>query len=290
MKQLWQGAYFRIQIRIRKDMRHLLIILFSGGLLLCSSTVAQAEASKGLVDKISLQLGWERLKYEENEPDTDLDSEAELNNLVLGIEALKRWEHFFCGARTVFPVLLGDDQEEVTRSGASVQTDTLEFRWIRIDGFLGYPLKPWFNPYLGFRWSEVRQERTNFKVAGTPFDLKSVEKVTSWNLLFGVRGVGDITPRLDWNYHLEFFLPLDVEVTNSALSGFEASDRDGHALELKTGMDYSYTESILFGFTLYGGWVHWAGSDWKPFDGGLAKWPENDTYYLGAGLNVSYKF
>jgi hypothetical protein len=266
------------------------IVLLVGSCLLFFSKSIFAQSNSGIQSKISLGLGWEGLKYEEDEPDTDLDSEAELNNLVVGIEGLKRWEHFFCGAKAIFPVLLGDDQEEVTRAGASYQTDTLEVRWIRIDGFLGYPVRPWFNPYVGFRWSEFRQERTNFEVAGTSIDLRAVEKVKSWNLLLGVRGVGAITPRLGWNYHLEFFVPLDVEVTNSALSGFEASDRDGHALELKTGIDYSYTESILFGFTLYGGWVHWDGSDWKPFDGGLAKWPENDTYYLGAGLNVSYQF
>jgi hypothetical protein len=271
-------------------MRLLLIILLSASFFLCGSTPVFAEASRELTSKISLRLGWEGLKYEEHEPDTGLDSEAELNNLVLGVEGLKRWEHFFCGARAVFPVLLGDDQEEVTRSGAFFQTDTLEIRWIRIDGFLGYPLRPWFNPYAGFRWSESRQERTNFEVAGNFIDLRSVEKVKSWSLLLGVRGVGNISPRLGWNYHLEFFVPLDVEVTNSALSGFKVSDSNGHALELKTGIDYSYTDSIVFGFILYGGWAHWEGSDWKPFDGGLAKWPENDTYYLGAGLNVSYMF
>ena len=281
---------FGVEIIIRKDMRLVLIILFSTGLLFCNSVPVVAETNRGLVNQISLQLGWEGLKYEEHEPDTGLDSKAEVNNLVLGIEALKRWEHFFCGAKAVFPVLLGDDREEVTRSGASYQTDTLEIRWIRIDGFLGYPLRPWFNPYAGLRWSEFRQERTNFEVAGTTVDLRSVEKVKSWSLLLGVRGVGKIAPRLDWKYHMEFLVPLDVKVTNSALAGFEVSDSDGHAFDLKTGIDYSYTDSILFGFILYGGWVHWEGSGWKPFDGGLAKWPENDTYYLGAGLNVSYKF
>jgi hypothetical protein len=271
-------------------MRLLLIIIMSFGLLLCTASVVQAEADRGLVDKISLQLGWEGLKYEEHEPDTGLDSEAELNNLVLSIQGLKRWKRFFCGTRAFFPVLLGDDREEVSLSSASYQTDTLEISWIRIDGFLGYPLRPWFNPYLGFRWSQFRQERTNFEVAGTFVDLRSVEKVESWNLLLGVRGVGNITPRLGWNYQLEFFLPVDVKVTNSALPGFEAADTDGQAVELQTGIDYSYTESLLFGFTLYGGWVHWRGSDWKQFDGGMAKWPQNDTYYLGAGLNLSYRF
>jgi hypothetical protein len=271
-------------------MRLLLIILLSGNFLLCISAPVLAEANKGLASKISLRVGWEWLKYEEHEPDTNLDSKAELNNLVLGIEGLKRWKHLYCGVKAVFPVLLDDDQEEVTRSGASFQTDTLEIRWVRIDGFLGYPLKHWANPYVGFRWAEFRQERTDFKVAGTPVDLKSVEKVKSWNLLLGVRGLGDITSRLGWNYHAEFFIPLDVKVTNSALSGFDASDRDGLSLELKAGIDYFYTESILFGFIFYGGWVHWEGSDWKSFDGSIAKWPENDTYYIGAGLNVSYKF
>ena len=49
----------------------------------------------------------------------------------------------------------------------------------------------------------------------------------------GGRGVGNFTPRLRWNYWLEYFLPLNVGVTNSAVPGSKATDKDGYVLELK---------------------------------------------------------
>jgi hypothetical protein len=163
-------------------------------------------------------------------------------------------------------------------------------RWIRIDGFLGYPLKDWANPYLGVRWSEVRQERTNFVLSGAPVDLRAVEEVISWNLLLGVRGGGNITPRLRWNYWMEYFLPLSVDVTNSAVPGFKATDREGYTVELKGGVDYFFKGPLALGLLFYGGRMHWNGSDWKSVDHVLAKWPENDTFYLGGGLKITYKF
>lgn len=249
-----------------------------------------ADPKRGVESQISLGLAWERIEYREHEPDTGIDSKAKLNSLLVGIEGLKRWKYLFGGVRTKFPIFLESGNEEVTRSDQSFQTDTLELRWIRIDGFLGYPLRYWANPYLGIRWSMVRQERTNFVVAAIPVDLRSVEEVISWNLLFGIRGVGNFTPRLRWNYWLEYFLPLNVEVTNSAVPGFKATDKDGYMLELKGGVDYLYTESLGFGLLVYGGWMHWNGSDWKTLDHVLAKWPENDTLYVGGGVEITYKF
>ena len=249
-----------------------------------------ANSNTGIGTQISVGFGLELLEYKEHEKNTETESAAKLHNPVFGIEGLKRWEYLFCGVRPVFPVFLGDGQEETTHSGKSFQKDTLELRWIRIDGFLGYSLINWINPYLGIRWSEVRQERTNFIVAGNPVELQSLEEVKSWSLLLGIRGVGNFTPRMKWNYGMEYFLPLAVEVTNTALPGFKASDRDGHTLEFKGGFDYSYTDSISFGLMLYGGWMHWRGSEWKSFGNSLVKWPENDTLYLGGWLRGTYSF
>lgn len=265
-------------------------ILLSSSLLLFTCSSIFANSNRGIESQISLGIGWEQLEYKEHEKDTGLDSKAKLNSLVVGVEGLKRWEYLFCGIKSVFPVFLEGDQEEVTRYGRSFQKDNLELGWIRIDGFLGYPLRYWVNPYLGIRWSEVRQERTGLVVAGIPVDLRSVEEVISWNLLLGVRGVGNFTPRLKWNYCLEYFLPLNVEVTNSAVPGFKASDKNGYMLELKGGIDYLYKDSLGFGLLFYGGWMHWNGSDWKSIDHVLVKWPENDTFYLGGGLKITYKF
>lgn len=278
-------------ISVAKMARTLLSFILSTSLVIfLISAPVSANSNIGIESQISVGFGMEMLEYKEHEKDTGTESEAKLHNLVFGIEGLKRWKYFFCGVRSVFPILLGDGQEEVTHSEKSFQKDTLELRWIRIDGFLGYSLRNWINPYLGIRWSEVRQERTNFIVAGNPVELQSVEEVKSWSLLLGIRGVGNFTPRMKWNYGMEYFLPLAVEVTNTALPGFKASDRDGHMLELKGGFDYSYTNSICFGLLFYGGWMHWSGSEWKSFGNSLVKWPENDTFYLGGGLKVTYKF
>ena len=270
--------------------RILVSILSSTSLILSTWAIVLANSNEGIKSQISLGVAWEQLEYKEHEPDTRIDSKAKVNNLVVGIEGLKRWKYLFCGVKSVFPILLESGNEEVTRSEKSFQTNTLELRWIRIDGFLGYPLRDWANPYLGLRWSEVRQERTNLVVAGIPVALRSVEEVISWNLLLGVRGVGNFTPRLKWNYWLEYFRPLNVDVTNSAVPGFKATDKDGYMVELKGGLDYLCKESLVLGILLYGGWMHWSGSDWKSIDHGSAKWPENDTFYLGGGFKITYKF
>jgi hypothetical protein len=270
--------------------RTFIAILLSTGLLLFTCSSVYANSNKGIESQISLGTAWELLEYKEHERDTGLDSKAKPNSLVIAVEGLKRWKYLFCGVKSVFPVFLEGDQEEVTRNGRSFQKDNLELGWIRIDGFLGYPLIYWVNPYLGIRRSEVRQERTGLVVAGAPVDVRSVEEVTSWNLLLGVTGVGNFNPRLKWNYWLEYFLPLNVEVTNSAVPGFKASDKTGYMLELKGGIDYFYMNSLGFGLLLYGGWMHWNGSDWKLIDHVLVKWPENDTFYLGGGFKITYRF
>jgi hypothetical protein len=280
-----------MQILTMRMKRTLVSILSGTSLVISTCTLAVADPNRGIESQISLGVAWERLEYKEHEPDTRIDSKAKINNVVVGIEGLKRWKYLFGGVKSVFPVFLESGNEEVTRSGQSFQTDNLELRWIRIDGFLGYPLRDWANPYLGIRWSEVRQERKHFIVAGRPVDLRSVEEVISWNLLLGVRGGGNFTPRLRWNYWLEYFLPLNVDVTNSAVPGFKATDKDGYMVELKGGLDYLYNRpSLAFGLLFYGGRMHWNASDWKSVDHVLAKWPENDTFYLGGGFKITYRF
>jgi len=279
-----------MRILVVRMKRTLISILSGAGFLLSTSTMVFADLNRGIESHISLGVAWERLEYKEHEPDTRIDSKATLNNLVVGMEGLKRWKYLFCGVKSVFPVFLESGNEEVTRSDKSFQTNNLELRWIRIDGFLGYPLRYWVNPYLGIRWSEVRQERTSLIVAGVPVDLRSVEEVISWNLLLGVRGLGNFTPRLRWNYCLEYFLPLNVDVTNSAVPGFKATDKDGYTIELRGGVEYLCKDSLGLGLLLYGGWMHWNGSDWKSIDHVLVKWPENDTLYLGGGFKITYRF
>ena len=60
--------------------------------------------------------------------------------------------------------------------------------------------------------------------------------------------------------------------------------------EGKGAIEYFFTRSLSFVFQFYGGRMHWHGSDWEPFSGGIAKWPENDTRYFGSLMNISWKF
>jgi hypothetical protein len=249
-----------------------------------------ANPNGGIESKISLNVAWESLQYRENEPDTSLEARSDLHNTVLGIEGVKRWDHLFCGARYTFPISTESVQEDVKLSGKTSQENTLEMGWTRIDAFVGYPLIYWANPYMGFRWAKVKQERNSVLITGTAATLQALEELKSFSLLFGMGGVGKFTPYWAWNYQVELFLPLSVKVTNSALPGFQSSDKSGYMVELKGGIDYSFTDSIYSGLLLYGGWMHWNGSEWKSFDRGRAKWPENDSYYSGVGLNIFYKF
>jgi len=70
---------------------------------------ASEELGKGITSHISLGMGWETLNYREHEPDTRLDSEADVSNWTIGFDALKRWEYFFCGIKGIIPVYLNDD-------------------------------------------------------------------------------------------------------------------------------------------------------------------------------------
>lgn len=258
--------------------------------LLFSYSPAIAGANQEKESKISINIAWERIQYNEQEPDSHMDAEAELDHPVIGIEAVRKWKALLLGTRLTVPIAKIDGREEASISGRPRQENTLQMGWTRIDGFAGYSLRSWIEPYVGLRWSEVVQERGNFVVAGVPVTSESVEEIRSWSLLIGMGGSGNLSPRWAWNYRAELFLPLDVKVTNTALPGFESSDKHGYTVELKGGMDYSFTDSLSSGFFLYAGRMHWDGSAWLPCDDGRAKWPENDTRYFGAGLNILYKF
>lgn len=270
------------------------IILFyffiSIALAVSIQSSALADDGKGLESHLSIGIGWEQLEYKEHEPDKSSESNAKVSNVVIGIEGLKRWESVIGGIKATIPVLIGENEEAWTSSGRTFQTNTLEYGWMRTDGFIGYSLNYLFIPYVGLRWSESKQDRSNFIEHGTIFFGATKEQVRSWSALLGVRGNGNLTSRWKWNYSIEYFVPIDVKVTNSAIPGFEASDKDGYTLDLKWGAEYSYKKTLSFGLLIYGGRMHWNGSDWKPSPGGLAKWPENNTDYLCGTLNIRWKF
>jgi hypothetical protein len=93
-----------------------------------------------------------------------------------------------------------------------------------------------------------------------------------------------------FEYGLEYLLPVSVEVENSALPGWQASDIDGYTLTLSGQLDYLFSEKIAVGFQLNGGRNHRDGSDWQPYGGGRVKWPENNTDYWGGMIVVKRVF
>ena len=89
---------------------------------------------------------------------------------------------------------------------------------------------------------------------------------------------------------MEYFFPIFISVTNSALPEWEATDNDGYALGLKGDFKYFYTSSLSLCVEFMGGKIHWEGSGWKPYPGGSAKWPENNTLYVGSILKIVWTF
>jgi hypothetical protein len=236
----------------------------------------------------SISAGVEKITYEEDEPVTGLKSNASTYNVVAEIEARKAWSTLFIGLRGTFPLVAGKDGETWTRIGAPFQTNELENRRTRVSGHIGYLLAGWFNPYAGINYSRAIQKRSEFVIQGSETPGSAEEKIISTSLLIGARGRGNMAAGFQWFYGLEFFFPVDVDVTNGSLPGFKADDTGGHAYELRTGIVRMHTEKIGYGLTAYGGRVHWDGSGFKQFSGGQAKWPENDTRYLGALITLQW--
>ena len=250
-----------------------------------------AETNRCSKKRLTIGFGLEQLKYEEKLSDTGLHSKSKVNNLITSIDGIIRREKIFMEARATLPISKGESSEEWRiSSGALYQTNNLEYGWKRYDAIIGYNLIDWFNPYGGLRWSKVKQKRTDFVKLGVPVTATAVESIRSRSFLAGIMGSSNITDRLSWNYSLEYFYPIDVEVTNSALPGFKATDKDGYVYEIKASLEFFSTDALSFGLNLYRGKIHWNGSDWLPYGGGLAKWPQNDTDYLGGTLNINLRY
>jgi hypothetical protein len=241
---------------------------------------------KALGADFSMNAGVEKITYEEDEPVTGLKSKASTYNVVAELEARKAWSRLFIGFRGAFPLVAGKNGETWTRIGAPFQTNELENRRTRVAGHIGYLLAGWFNPYAGINYSRTIQNRSDFVIQGSPVPGSVEEKVISTSLLIGARGRGNMAASFQWFYGLEFLFPLSVDVTNSSLPGFKADDTGGHAYELRAGILRMHSDKIRYGLTGYGGKVHWDGSGFKQFSGGQAKWPENDTLYLGALITL----
>ena len=142
----------------------------------------------------------------------------------------------------------------------------------------------------GVRLSHAKQVRSNFKSYGVPVEATAVEKIRTWSLILGIRGDIDITKQLHWNYKAEYFHPLEVEMTNNYLPGFKSTDKGGFGYEGGVGVKYFHADRSSFSFNVYGGKIHWDGSGLIPYESGIARWPENDTHYLGCLLEANLQY
>jgi hypothetical protein len=266
---------------------------------LAAAAFGAEEAPAGLQSRIAVSLAWEYIDYEEKvntlpppgpgQPEVPApgyrESDAEVNNAVIGVEAILRMKRLFVFTRGVFPLIRGDGDEEWRQFGTLVQTNTLEYGWMRINGVAGVALHPWLNPYAGVRWSRVKQTRSDIISFVGSVD----ETIESWSAVFGVRGEGAGDSPLRVMYAFEYYHPFDVEMRNThpAFSDVKFTDDEGYAWELRGEAQYALKESLLVGLHFFGGRMHWDGSDYIT---GGRKWPENDTDYLGAGVTLNWFF
>ena len=231
----------------------------------------------------------EQLVYKERVPENSLVSDATVSNWIFAFEGLKSWQNIFVGIKGVVPIVKDDGREEWKLAGNTVQTNLLEYGWTRVDGFIGYPLHHMLYPYIGLRWSEFRQERSDFApLFGPP--VESIETVIAKYILLGIRGGVTINQSWAFGYGLEYLLPVSVEVENNAIPGWQATDVDGYTLALSGQLDYLFSEKISVSFQLTSGRNHWDGSDYLPSaQSGKWKWPENNTDYWN-GMVVIKRF
>lgn len=259
---------------------------------LCLNTAVIAAEPSSMDGSVSFGIGWERLHYEEIETDTGKASDARVDNMTAGIEGFVGGDTFFGGLCAIFPVIEKHGREQWTSGGKVFQQNELEYGWTRIKGFAGWRISRFFNPFAGLRRVEGKQVRTGFYLPekNESVDATATERIKSWSVLLGVMGETDFSKGWEWSYRAEYFIPIRTEVTNSILPGFRATDRDGYAFELKSGIGRSLTDSLTIGLSLYAGRMRWEGSGWISFDGKQAKWPKNDTDYGGAVVYVGLKF
>lgn len=278
--------------------RKLAIIVSLTFIFLCS-TGAYANNSKF---DFKMGIGVESLKYEESLPDfggipgIPCDSEAKVTNAVLDIQAEYDFEAWLLGTKWVIPISKGDDTEDWTVLGIPYQTNQLEYEWLRWDIYAGYVFKEVLlsdtvEPYLGIRCSWAEQDRSNFVVLGVPVAGTATEEIDSYGLLLGLRAKKNfLDEKFTLGVNFEYVFPFDVEVTNSAIPGWSTDADDGYTYQFGLDGDYNLTEDWVLSAKFYYGKMHWDGSGWISYPGGSAKWPENDTEYLGGTLSVTYKF
>ncbi|MBN2119673.1 MAG: hypothetical protein JW734_01280 [Candidatus Omnitrophica bacterium] len=261
---------------------------------------------------IDIGAGADSLKYEEHVPrdsmSLEISSAARVTNVtVKGLLEYDFNNHFFVGGKGIVPVERGHGTEKWKWEviGFVFQDNRLEYGWTRVDGYVGYsfefpergdPEAHIFEPYIGIRSSWVKQNRTNFVVLGVPVGGKSVEKVDSYGAIIGFRTkktiIDDLVlgDKVTVGFDLKYVWPFDEETTNTAMPGFIVDAEKGYTAEGSVFAEYKYNDFTSFCIEVYGGRLHWKGSDWKAYQGGFVKWPENDTTYFGGNLYAKFEF
>ena len=93
-----------------------------------------------------------------------------------------------------------------------------------------------------------------------------------------------------WNYNLEFVAPLSAKTTNSNYPDVKFTDKRGYTYEIKLGIKKKINSTWSWESTLYGGRMHWSGSDWEITSYGQLKWSTNNTDFLGVNLSLTAQF
>ena len=267
------------------------LFLFFCIFIFCPFLSAAEEESA--MSYLAAGIGMEQLTYREQVPDLDLtSSDTDLTNWTLYLEGQKGWQSFFVGAKGYIPISTDEAREYWTREGSFEQTNSLTYRWTRIDIHGGYFLHKLLNPYVGISWGHSEQERSDFDNVNNPGIISetATEEVSSFSAIFGIQGSILFTAAWSFSYFAEYLLPFYSNTTNTGLPGWEASDIDGYSYAVTGRLGYDFTETVSLALQITGGRQHWEGSDWIPVGDSRAKWPENDTDFIGGFINIYKQF
>jgi hypothetical protein len=251
-----------------------------------SSTI-QADELKS-IEGLSLGVGVERLKYEEDASDVGIKSHSEVTNTLLKLIGQKRFGNIFTGIKGILPIETSDDTEKWTVYGKRRQSNKMEYHRQRVEGYAGYSLMSWFAPYAGLCWLEVEQKREDFIIDDVPVSGPAKEELRSYDLLFGIYGSLPFGGRFQWNYRVDYLFPFDSTFKNTYLIDFEVKDNNGYAIEITNGIRYLFKESLSIYLELNWGKMHWDESDWATLSRDIrVKIPDNDSTYTSAVIGVT---
>ena len=287
----------------------IVLLSFANPLLSQDQPPRLMDGQARLANSLNIRTGTEILNYQEVESESQTTSEAEVMSKVMYFDLAQAYESVLIGAKGVVPYVAPADTERWDQANISpYQTNDLVYSRLRVDGYLGYHFEAstgteagtW---YAGLRYSKAVQERSNFYIRNAFVNVPKVrETIESYHVIAGYMGAVPVIQRkeewapgqktiLHWDYQIEYAFPIYNKVENTAMPGITYRDREGYAVEAKTGLSYNLTSFLSIGFDIYGGRTYWKGSDWKVISSTERyKWPENKTDYLGGEFGLTLTF